>query len=73
MAECLAIELFHQLQSVVSRSPELEARARNALYAAFAGDALALGVHWEYNPDAIKEKYGTPDRLIKARMRPDRN
>eukprot|EP00741_Cyanophora_paradoxa_P023375 tig00000254_g22581.t1 len=45
-------------------TPELEARARNALYAAFSGDALGLGVHWEYNAETIKEKYGTPDKFI---------
>jgi ADP-ribosylglycohydrolase len=32
--------------------------------AAFAGDSLALGPHWDYNPEHIRDTHGRVDRLL---------
>ncbi|MEX1301745.1 MAG: ADP-ribosylglycohydrolase family protein [Desulfotignum sp.] len=38
-------------------------KMRAGVIAAFASDALALGVHWVYDVSRIKERYGRLDRL----------
>ncbi|SHF98331.1 ADP-ribosylglycohydrolase [Desulfacinum infernum DSM 9756] len=38
---------------------------REALvWGAFVADSLALGAHWIYDPEAIRERFGTVDRLL---------
>ncbi len=37
---------------------DLAARAKRMVLASLAGDALALGAHWEYDPDMLAEKHG---------------
>jgi len=39
--------------------------AKAMVMAAFAGDSLALGVHWIYDTGAIAEHFGRVDQLIK--------
>ncbi len=37
---------------------DLIVRAKRMVLASLAGDALALGAHWEYDPEALAEKHG---------------
>lgn len=43
---------------------------KDAVLAAFAGDALSLGVHWVYNTAEIDEKYGRLERIVKPELAP---
>jgi ADP-ribosylglycohydrolase len=43
---------------------------RDGVMAAFAADALALGVHWVYDADRIKERYGRLDHLTAPEIAP---
>lgn len=38
-------------------------KIKAAVLAAFAADALCLGVHWIYDPDRIRSRYGRVDRF----------
>ncbi|SMC24022.1 ADP-ribosylglycohydrolase [Desulfacinum hydrothermale DSM 13146] len=39
--------------------------SREALvWGAFVADSLALGAHWIYDPEVIRERFGTVDRLL---------
>ena len=40
-------------------------KIKAAVLASFAGDALALGVHWIYNTNAIDSKYGRVEFMLK--------
>jgi len=43
---------------------------RDGVMAAFAADALALGVHWVYDAAQIKERYGRLDHLTAPEIAP---
>lgn len=42
----------------------MQDKAQGMLWAAFAADALALGAHWIYDPEAIKERFGRVDHYL---------
>ena len=43
-------------------------KIKAAVWGAFAGDALALGVHWIYNTRVIDRKYGRVETLLKPEL-----
>ena len=43
----------------------MNTKAQAMVLASFAGDALALGVHWVYNTNVIDKKWGQVDNYIK--------
>lgn len=45
-------------------------KLRDGVMAAFAADALALGVHWVYDVARIKERYGRLDHLTAPEIAP---
>jgi len=47
----------------------LEKRIKGAVLGSFVGDALALGVHWIYNPKKIESTHGRVNDYVN----PDRN
>lgn len=48
-------------------SPELNDRAKGALYGAFIGDALAMPVHWYHETHKLKADYGEVVDFMKPR------
>lgn len=46
----------------------MQSNIQAAVIGAFVADALALGVHWVYDPDAIKAKYGNVENMVKPEL-----
>jgi ADP-ribosylglycohydrolase len=49
---------------------EIHPKMLSGVMAAFAADALALGVHWAYDVSRIKERYGRLDHLTAPEIAP---
>lgn len=43
-------------------------KVKNAIWASFTADALSLGVHWVYDTDQIKEKYGRLEHMVRPEL-----
>lgn len=41
---------------------------QSGILAAFAADALSLGVHWVYDTALIKDRYGRLDKIVKPEI-----
>ncbi|MFC1883278.1 ADP-ribosylglycohydrolase family protein [Thermodesulfobacteriota bacterium] len=44
---------------------EMEKNENKMVFSSFAADSLALGVHWIYDTEIIRSKFGEVDRLLK--------
>ena len=44
---------------------EMKKNSKNMIFSSFAADSLALGVHWIYDTEIIRSKFGRVDRLLK--------
>ncbi len=45
-------------------------KIKQVIMASFLADALSLGVHWVYDTNEIKKKYGRLEQMVKPEIAP---